>query len=63
MKIQEKIWVVLDGNGSPMSAKPTREKAREMKKRFENAPELIKAVYDTMGPYSIVQYKRWKKAS
>lgn len=63
MRIQEKIWVVLDGNGSPMSAKPTREKARKMKKTFESLDVLVKAVYDTQGPYSIVQYKRWKKAS
>lgn len=63
MKIQEKIWVVLDGNGSPMVAKATRERARKMKKTFESLGDLIKTVYDTQGPYTIVQYKRWKKAS
>lgn len=63
MKIQEKIWVVLDGNGSPMTAKPTREKARKMKKTLESLDGLVKAVYGTQGPFTIVQYKRWKKAS
>jgi len=63
MKIQEKIWVVLDGNGIPMAAKSTREKARKMKKTFESMLELVKSAYDTQGPYTIVQYKRWKKTS
>lgn len=63
MKIQEKIWVVLDGNGSPMAAKPTRDKARKMKKTFECLGGLVEAVYNTQGPFSIVQYKRWKKAN
>lgn len=63
MKIQEKIWVVLDGNGIPMTAKATRERARKSKKSFESMEGLVKAVYGTQGPYSIVQYKRWKKAN
>ena len=61
MKIQEKIWVVIDAEGKPLTAKTTREKARSFKKAVDG--EMGQLLMPHSVPTSIVQYKRWKKAN
>lgn len=63
MKIQEKIWVLLDGNGKPLEVYDTRKRAREARKIFLEIYEEYGEFAGHQVPLSIVQYKRWKKAS
>lgn len=63
MKIQEKIWVVLESNGKPLEAFDTRKKAREARKTHLEIHEEYGELADYQMPLSIVQYKRWKKAN
>lgn len=63
MKIQEKIWVVLDGNGKPLEVFDTRKKAREARKTHLEIHKEYGGFATYQLPLSIVQYKRWKKAN